>query len=248
MPKIELVVDDRSQLVLKSNEIIRQARYDMTAPQQKAYLFLISKIKPTDKADAVYEFQTSRFLKACGLTDAGVNYKAVLDILLTIGRVRFWVPIDGKLTLLGLINTVTVDTDNGTIYCTFHEQIQPYLLNLKKNYTIYELTNVLAMRSKYAIRFYEIAKSYQFVGSFSMTPEEIKEMLGAKYDEYRDIKRRVIKPSVEEINNLTDINLAFEETTENRKVLSVKFTVAVKDYNEQWLAEKERDRIYGKNT
>ena len=58
MPKIELVVDDRSQLVLKSNEIIRQARYDMTAPQQKAYLFLISKIKPTDKADAVYEFQT----------------------------------------------------------------------------------------------------------------------------------------------------------------------------------------------
>lgn len=248
MPKIELVKEDRSQLVLKSNEIIRQARYDMTAPQQKAYLFLISKIKPGDKANTVYEFHTSRFLRSCGLTDAGENYKAVLDILLTIGRVRFWVPIDGKLTLLGLVNTVTVDTDSSIIYCTFHEQIQPYLLNLQKNYTIYELTNVLAMRSKYAIRFYEIAKSYQYLGTFTLTPDEIKDMLGAKYEEYRDIKRRVIKPAVEEINALTDIDVSFEEITENRKVLSVKFSVGLKDYDEQWLAEKERERIYGKNT
>ena len=35
--------------------------------------------------------------------------------------------------------------------------------------------------------------------------------------------------------------------TENRKVLSVKFSVGLKDYDEQWLAEKERERIYGKN-
>ena len=247
MPKNGITIDDRSRLVLKSNEIIRQARYDMTAPQQKAYLFLISKIKPTDSPGMVYEFHVGRFLKACGLTDAGENYKSVLDMLLTICRVRFWVPVDGKLKALGLVDTITVDPQTGAILCTFHEQIQPFLLNLQKNYTLYELNNILTMRSKYAIRFYEVAKSYQYIGTFSMTPDEIRDMLGAKYEEYRDINRRVIKPAVEEINALTDVNISFEEVTENRKVLSVKFSVTLKDYNEQWLAEKERERIYGKN-
>ena len=40
--------------------------------------------------------------------------------------------------------------------------MRPYLLNLKANYTSYELVYTLHFKSKYSIRLYEIVRSFQY--------------------------------------------------------------------------------------
>jgi plasmid replication initiation protein len=223
----------------------------MTAFQQKAYLFLISKIKPEDEGGKNYEFSVTDFLQACGLEQSGKNYIKVKETIRSIRNISFWVTLDGKEHLLGLLDRATIEPKTGKITCCFHDDIKPFLLYLKENYTQFELRNVLAMQSKYAIRFYELAKSHQFLREFQIPLDELKRSLCAEnYEDYRAFRRRVLDPALEEINLLTDINLAVTETKgEGRgsKVTGLTFCVTPKDYDEQWLAEKERERIYGKN-
>ena len=42
-------VADRNQYVVKSNDLIRKTRYNLTTQQQKIVLFAISKIKPSGR-------------------------------------------------------------------------------------------------------------------------------------------------------------------------------------------------------
>lgn len=246
------VQEDRSQFVIKANAIVRRSRFSMSAMQQKAYLFLISKIKHDDDADQPYTFSVGDFIRACGLADSGENYEAVKDALKSIRDISFWLDNGHTKTLLGLLDKVTIDTSSGTIECSFHEDIKPYLIHLRDNYTQYELQHVLVMRSKYAIRLYEISKSYQYTREFETSVEDLKKMMDAEvYTEYKAFKRRSLIPAVDEINLTSDINLSFVESKAGqtgRKVSHIKFLITPKNYDENWLAEKERERIYGKNT
>lgn len=247
----EKISENRSQFVVKANSIIQQSRFSMTAFQQKAYLFLISKIKPEDEGGKNYEFSVTDFLQACGLEQSGKNYIKVKETIRSIRNISFWVALDGKEHLLGLLDRATIEPKTGKITCCFHDDIKPFLLYLKENYTQFELRNVLAMQSKYAIRFYELAKSHQFLREFQIPLDELKRSLCAEnYEDYRAFRRRVLDPAIEEVNLLTDINL---EVTDIRgegrgsKITSLSFRVTPKTSDEQWLAEKERERIYGKN-
>lgn len=248
----EKTEEARSQFVVKANSVIQQSRFSMTTFQQKAYLFLISKIKPEDEPGKPYDFSVTEFLQACGLEQNGRSYTKVRETLRSIRNISFWVNLGGRDHLLGLLDRVVIEPKAGVISCYFHEDIKPFLLYLKENYTQFELRNVLAMQSKYAIRFYELAKSHQFLREFQVSLADLKRSLCAEnYDDYRAFRRRVLDPALEEINLLTDINLAVTETKgEGRgsKVTGLTFCVTPKDYDENWLAEKERERIYGKNT
>jgi plasmid replication initiation protein len=247
----EPVTDSRSQFVVKANEIVRQSRFSMTTLQQKAYLFLISKIKPDDDGSKPYIFSVQDFIRACGLSSSGENYKSVKEALIAIGSIRFWIEGENKSKLRGLLDKIDIDHASGNLECYFHEDVKPFLLHLRENYTQYEIQQVLAMRSKYTIRLYEIAKSYQYLSDFEMSVSDLQKALDAEnYQEYKVFKRRALMPALEEINEMSDINLSYVESKSGqtgRKVTSIAFKITLKDDNEQWLAEKERERIYGKN-
>ena len=58
----------------------------------------------------------------------------------------------------------------------------------------------------------------------------MKRLLGGeRYKEYRDFKRRVLVPSVKEINQYSDKDVAFDEVRRGRKVIEVEFRVSSKD-------------------
>ena len=242
------VSEDRAQFVVKANDVIRKARFNMTITQQKIYLFLISKIKPDDDGRGPYEFKIADFIKICGLDDSGSVYDLVKSSLLDISKVRFWIKGENKHKLRGLLDKVDFDTETGVISCYFHDDVKPYLLYLRENYTQFELKNVLALHSKYAVRLYELLKSYQFTGAVQVDTPTLKEILCAEsYTNYKDFRKRVLAPALDELNLLTDINATADEIKDGRKVASVLFHITLKDYDENWLAEKERERIYGKN-
>ena len=58
----------------------------------------------------------------------------------------------------------------------------------------------------------------------------MKKLLGGeRYKEYRDFKRRVLSPSVDEINRYSDKSVVFDEIRRGRKVVAVEFRVSSKD-------------------
>lgn len=128
------------------------------------------------------------------------------------------------------INDAVIDKESGVIQIQFHDRMKPFLLELKSNFTQYELLYILAMQSQYGIRLYETLKSYEFRKEIIFDLEELKDMLMAeKYELYGDFNKRVLVTAIREINDLSDINVKHEPIKNRKKVVKIKFLINVKD-------------------
>lgn len=229
-------LDLRSKTVVKANSLIQNSRFNLSLQQQKVLLFLISQISPYDEQFKLYEFDLVQFCKVCGLDyDSGKNYSDIKQAIKDIADKSLWVELDeDEETLLRWIEKPYINKRQGIIKIRLDEDMKPFLLQLKANFTTYEIIWTLKYRSKYSIRLYELAKSVHYheleVYTRRYSIEEIKRILGAEhYKEYRDFKRKALIPAITEVNKYSDKNIVFEEITRGRKVLGLQLDISSKD-------------------
>ena len=55
------ILQQRDYKVIKANEIIQRARMDLGLPELKAFAYILSKVKPTDKEGQEYVFSVKGF-------------------------------------------------------------------------------------------------------------------------------------------------------------------------------------------
>lgn len=109
--------------------------------------------------------------------------------------------------------------------------MMPFLLEVtKKNkyYTHYQLKYILPMTSQYAMRLYELLKSYRAKtrqGRWFFEIDDLKKQLNCEnYNRFPDFRRFALEPAVEQINKFTDIAIDELKTEkEGRKVSRVEF-------------------------
>lgn len=226
----------RGKTVTKANELIQRSRFDLGLQQQKIILYLISQITPYDEDFKLYEFSIQEFCKVCGIdANSGKNYEDLKTAIKEIADKSLWISIsEDEETLLRWIEKPYVNKKDGVIKIKLDNDMRPYLLQLKANFTSYELIWTLHFKSKYTIRLYELVKSIHFheleTYKRKYGVDELKRLLNAEaYKEYRDFKRRALKPSVEEINTYSDKVLKFEEIKQGRRIIAIEFTVSSKD-------------------
>ena len=119
----------------------------------------------------------------------------------------------------------------------FHKHMMPFLLQVagkEEFYTSYSLQYVLPMKCQYAPRLYELLKSYQKNNiRWYFEIDELKKRLNCeKYKRFPDFRRRVLEPSVEEINRYTDIKVAYRTELTGRKTTHVVFGMLRKTQKE----------------
>ena len=114
--------------------------------------------------------------------------------------------------------------------------MEPYLFELRNRYTQYKLQNVLVFRGKYAIRLYEILRSYitqsdldnDIEKDIDIDLEELRSVLAvSSYPRWADFDRFVIKPAIDEINQCAeDIHIEYEPLKNGRKVEKIIFIIS----------------------
>jgi len=102
--------------------------------------------------------------------------------------------------------------EKGLIEARFNEDARPFLLQLTKYFTQYQLRYTMRLRSSYAVRFYQIAKMIERPGKPQTQRMDVgyfRELflIEDKYSRYNDVINRVIAPSVKQVNTATDTNL-----------------------------------------
>lgn len=226
----------RNKTVTKANELIQKSRFSLSLLQQKIVLYLISQISPYDENFKIYEFSIQEFCRVCGIDESsGKNYSALKEAIKEVADKSLWVILDeDEETLLRWIEKPYINKKDGVIKIRLDNDMMPFLLQLKQNFTSYELIWTLHFKSKYTIRLYELIKSVHF---HSLDPydrifdlEELKRLLGAEtYKTYQTFKERVLKRAVQEINEYSDKNLRYEVIKSGRSVSKIKFTISSKD-------------------
>ena len=217
----------RTNNVVKANVLI-SAKGRLTALEQKFFCTLVSSITPQDEADqrTLYSFPIRQFADIASVSHSQIYVKVFEAAIRIMQRVLVIQQEDGPLAV-ALLSSVKALAGEGRIAVRFSEEILPYIFDLKREFTKYQLKNVLNLRSTHAIRMYEILKQTESLKKRKMTISELKEYLGAgeKYQRFDHLKSRVLDPAIHEINEKTDINVSYAKIKEGREFVELKFTI-----------------------
>jgi len=246
------VSDMRLKTVVKANELIQKSRFNLSLQQQKIVLYLISQITPYDEDFKTYQFSISEFCRVCGIDEtSGKNYQDLKTAIKDIADKSLWVEVEeGRETLLRWIAKPYINKKSGTIEISLDSDMKPFLLQLKQNFTKYELLWTLSFKSKYSTRLYELIKSVHFheletyERTFSL--DELRRMLGAeKYTTYQTFKTRVLNPAVAEINAYSDKVVSYEPIKQGRAVAKIRFSIGTKDTLERLKLQSDIEHELG---
>lgn len=114
----------------------------------------------------------------------------------------------------------------GCVDLTFSPHVAPHLLALRKHFTTYKLKQAAALRSVYAWRLFECLKSWESKGIWSPTIEEFQTAMDAPEScraNFKDLRRRIIDPSVIELQTKDGLLIEWEQKKAGRKVIGLVF-------------------------
>lgn len=243
------IVQQRSYQVVKSNEIVQRARYDLNITELKTLAFIISKIKPTDTELQEYSFPVKDYCQVCGLEYSnGGNYQHIKATLKGLSDQSFWIKDEkGQEVLCRWVQKARINKGSGKITVRLDEDMHKYVIGLFSNFTQYELISTLPMKSAYSFRIYELLKSYAFAKSHTFDIDDLKRTIAAEhFSNFKDFRRRVLEYAVKEINMYTDIEISWEPIKNGRKVIQVRFDITQRDTWGRYLAsQRATDQIEG---
>ena len=246
------IVEQRNYKVIKANEIIQKARYDLNITELKALAFIFSKIKPTDTQLQEYTFSIKEYCNICGIEErSGGNYNYIKKTIKGLRDKSFWVTDEnGNEVLIGWLQKARLNKGSGKITVKLDDDLHKYVIGLFGNFTQYELLSTLPMTSSYSFRIYELLKSYAFTKKHTFDINELKRQISAEnYVNFKDFRRYVLEKATKEINLYTDLEVSWQPIFRGRKVIQVEFFIKQRDtWGSYFAAKRATDQIEGQMT
>ncbi len=230
-------MDQDRQLVVKSNHII-EASYRLSVAEQRVILSAISQVR-RDKPvtdEVLYSVTAAELAQLCG-TDPKTAYRDLQNAAerLQTRRVSLLLEPDGvtirskRRRVTCWVQTVDYIDQEGRIEMRFGKDILPYLTGLQREFTRYALSDVAKMTSAYGIRLYELLVQWP-EGHREVALDDLRRwlQLEERYPSIKDLKRRVLDPAVEQINEHSPLMLSWGQRKTGRRVTHLVFDYALK--------------------
>lgn len=214
-------------LIVKSNSLI-DARYKLNVQAQKLVLACLGKMdsRPGSIPMKEVKLTASEFSDLMGIDMKNAHrelYKAV-DLLfkstITLHEngeetELYWIQEKGK-KLKG----------EGAVRLIWSDRVLKYICQLQGDFTKYKLRNIASLQSAHSIRIYELMMKFNSTGARIIHLDDFKSALGIsdKYPLFKDLNKRVIKPSIDELNQRSDLIITYETIKKGRTVTALAFT------------------------
>lgn len=217
----------QNYLVSKRNDLITTGRFDLSLNEQKILLILTSTIQPTDETLTKQTFRAIDLANLLNITPQAM-YQELPKLTRKLLRCYIEVEFEGVLIQANLLSSARYERGSGRVTLTLSDDLKPFYLQLQNHFTSYQLKYILRLNSKYSIRFYEFFQCALVHGGFLTTIDELRMLMALtqkSYQRYADFNRKVLKPAITEINELTDLEVSYCEIKEGRRVVSLDFKV-----------------------
>lgn len=154
------------------------------------------------------------------------------------------------------------------IYIKFTDDIMPYLIDLRANFTQYAILDVMNFRSKYSIIIYKLLNlSYNQYEYYADTKLRTKKQLDSyrnpvvplnelrritdtqeEYSDFGNFEKRVIGKAIDEINEHTHFNVSYEKMKVGRSIQYIQFFITKKQVaKNEFYKEEQNDEQYAVN-
>lgn len=223
-------------LIYKSNALI-EASYRLSVYEQRIILGCIAQVRRDEPLtdQKLYTVSAQQIAQ-----DAGVSVDRAYQHLKTASERLFRREVTlheapngkggAKIRLTRWVQEVVYQKDQGTVALRFSQPMVPYLSQLTEQFTRYALTDVARMDSAHAIRLYELLCQWREAGQREVSVEWLREafLLEGKYPAIKDLKKRVIEPAIEQINDLSPLWVKWDQRKTGRRVSHLVFTFGEK--------------------
>jgi len=118
------------------------------------------------------------------------------------------------------------DIDNKTISIEVKKEFEWLVYDLKERFTKYSLHEFVELKGAQSKRLFQLLKQYESIGKRKIEIDSLKKWLGAEsYKRMYDFEKRVLTPSMENINKNTSINISYEKIKEGRNIKHIEFKI-----------------------
>ena len=205
--------------VVKHNDLVNEKPdQPYTLNQLKLICHLIANIKPNEE-----DFTKKQVsIKELNFIDENTyNHNYFKEEFVRLLEMPFQIPEDE-----GWTNWFSyLKYKNGVIEYRFDPALKPFLLNLKENFTLYHLSNVMNLKSNYAILTFELLAQARNQGYRNITIKEYRELLKIP-DSYLNADiLRLIKKVQKEIRDRTNLQFDFAFKKMGKAFHSINFVV-----------------------
>lgn len=255
MPKEELELREcfvaGNTNIVQSNFLIER-KQRLSLPATQLLYTLTGMINKDDEDLKNYKVDVTYFADLWGV-DLKLAYQTVedaLDELRSKGiRDHSINPKTGKkvFTTVGFISFGRYEHGEGYATVRIEPELKPHYIALKNKFTRFSLNNILQLQENggqvNAMRTYELLKQYQKKGKRKFAVKEYKEQLGlivynekGKFvkEKYKgstaNLKKYVLDPAIEKINNSTDIEAEYRIIGRGSKAV-IEFTIRANKKN-----------------
>ncbi|WP_060688740.1 RepB family plasmid replication initiator protein [Persicobacter diffluens] len=226
------------ELVKVHNNFTQNAKYQISEAAKNLLYMVLSVYKQENDVNASYFINLNSFSQFTGKKFNYSQFKVLAAEMQ--GKVKdkhtpmIHVEIPGKkISAFPLFKEISYLEEEGTIEVKLNDVLKP----LWDNYTQFTSLNLrhgILLRGKHTKRIFDYVSSLvNFQKAYKKYPQipiaDFKELLGlepnqyAKYNLFRD---KVLDLAVREINEKTDLRVAYEEIRRGRKVLSLKWSIS----------------------
>ena len=217
------------KVVAKANDLVR-ARHSLSTMEQRVFVMMVAKLG-RESEFPVQEIPIGEIADTSEVDGSNV-YRAAEDVCDSL--VDQTVDIhdrsdDGnrRYTTYNCFSMCQYEEGKGVIRAKFNEDMRPFLLELKRRFTLYLVTVFLRLRSKYSTQIYELLKMRQGISNLRISVDELRRTLGLedKYKEFAQMKRRVIEQARGELKERADIYFTYRVLREGRSAQAIQFYI-----------------------
>lgn len=234
MSEPQLKLFDGTEMVVKANDLVR-AKANWTRLEHRVVGMMISQLDKEDEAFAPQKIYIKDLMELSG-TDYGALYERAEAICSKLLKQEVYIrdEVNGKRRYRGYSPIVMCEyvEGDGCIVAQFNKAMRPFLLHLKKRFTMYRLRNFMRLTSQHSMRMYELLKMRSDLRHLRITIKELREILSCEhsYSRFSDFKRKVIDKTRQEIAKRTDITFKYQVERQGQTPTHMRFII--EDENE----------------
>ena len=221
------------RLVSQSNKLT-EARYSLSVGEQRLVLSILSLISPDDAELKEYSIRAAELRKLLGVKHHGMK-EQVKKALSQLSTRSITIQKEDGFLIANWFSSAEYKESEGRVIITVDAKLKPYLLQLKEQFTQFNLFTVASFRSAYTIRIYMLLKQYEKIGHREFELSEFRLLLGvddSKYKQFKELNRCIIKQAQTDFNKkengeyLSDITFELETiVTSGRAISRLKFII-----------------------
>ena len=220
----------KSDIVVKANQLIR-GRINWTKLEHRVVAMLVAQLSREDETFEMQRVHISELMDMARVSSHDI-YSRAEEVCRKLLNQKVHVRSrtdDGRRVYQGYncLSTCRYVEGSGYIEAKFNDDMKPFLLQLKRQFTMYRLQNFMQLCSQHSMRVYELIKMQEGLRHLCLSVEELREVLCCKhtYGRFSDFRRHVLERARTEIRDTCDTYYTYTVEREGRTPVRVRFLI-----------------------